>query len=308
MPMVQVFPNGILEDDGYIYAQIAYNIATLGASTFDGINITSGYHLLWGGILSIISLIVTVFTDGKFAHLFLLVLFNIIIYVAVSWRMFDQNLERLGAFIFFLMSSLIMETILLSTLFLVIASRFLNGEGDFGDSWVDLLFIFLIPLTRIDSSVVIGVISLYFLIYNRTIFVRIIAALLLGVAAQFLTMYALFGELVSVSSFLKISDTGVFQGDFQQVLHNIAGSKSQLVRFMAVLVLVGLAAINIRRTAERDVKFRKITLLLAILAFFAPPFVLIGTRSGICCRSIWCCSLLRHARISKVEGPRCKNP
>ena len=279
MPMVQVFPNGILEDDGYFYSQIAYNIATLGMSSFDGINITSGYHLLWGGILSLVSLIVTPFTDSKLAHLFFLILFNIIIYASVSWRMFDANMERLGAFVLFLMSSLMMETILLSALLLIISRRFLDRKAIFGNSRIDLLIIFLIPLIRIDSSVIIGVISLYFLIYNRTIFVRIIAALLLGVVVQLLTMYALFGELASVSSFLKISQVDVFQGDFQQVLTNITGSKATLVRFLAVLVLAALAAMNIRRTVERDAKFRKIALLLAILAFFVPPFVLIGSRS-----------------------------
>lgn len=279
IPMIQVFPNGILEDDGYFYAQIAHNIATLGISSFDGINITNGYHLLWGGILSLLSIIITTVTDSKLGHLFFLVLFNIIIYASVSWRMFDHNIERLGAFVFFLMSSLMMETILLSMLLLIIASRFLDRREEFGDAPVDWLIIFLIPLTRIDSSVIIGVLSLYFLMFDRGKFVRIIAALILGVAAHALTMYLLFGEFVSVSSFLKVTDGGILRGEFQHVVANITGSKAQLARFLAVLVLVALAVMNIRRTTERDMKFRKIALLLAILAFFLPPFLLIATRS-----------------------------
>lgn len=281
LPMVQVFPNGILEDDGYFYAQVAYNIANLGMSSFDGINLTSGYHLLWAGLLSLISMIVSAFTDDKLASLFFLVFFNIVLYASISCLTFERNIERLCAFVFFLMSSLLMETILLAGLLLFIASRFLDRDRDreFGDGRLDLLVVFLIPLARIDSSVVVGVLSLYFLVFDRRRFARIVLALVLGVATHLLVMKLAFGELLSVSSYLKVADTGILHGDFRHVVQNMAASKATLVRFLAVVILAALAAGNIMLTADRATRLRKAAVLLAIMAFFLPPFLLITARS-----------------------------
>ena len=279
LPMVQVFPNGILEDDGYFYAQIAYNIANLGLSSFDGINLTSGYHLLWAGLLSLVSMIVSVFTEDKLSSLFFLVFFNIALFASISRLAFKRNIERLCAFVFFLMSSLLMETILLAGLLLFITSRFLDRDRVFGDSRLDLLAIFLIPLTRIDSSIILGVLSLYFLLFDRRIFARIVPALVLGVAAHFFVMQIAFGELVSVSSLLKVSDAAILHGDFSHVVQNMIASKAQLVRFLAVVFLAVLAATNILLTDDRGTRLRKAAILLAILAFFLPPFLVITMRS-----------------------------
>ena len=68
-PWLRIFPNGIVEDDGYFYAKIAMNIGASGRSTFDGIHSTSGYHLAWGGILGATSAVLRIFTTNPWIHL-----------------------------------------------------------------------------------------------------------------------------------------------------------------------------------------------------------------------------------------------
>ena len=68
-PRIAGFPYGLMEDDSYFYAQIAYNIGTTGRSTLDGIYPTDGYHLLWGGMLAALAWATNLVTDSKDAHL-----------------------------------------------------------------------------------------------------------------------------------------------------------------------------------------------------------------------------------------------
>ena len=49
--LLGVFPNAVFEDDAYFYFQIARNILVHGASSFDGLTLTNGYHPLWMGVL-----------------------------------------------------------------------------------------------------------------------------------------------------------------------------------------------------------------------------------------------------------------
>ncbi|UEM06455.1 hypothetical protein JL101_013790 [Skermanella rosea] len=65
-----VFPNGFVEDDGYFYSRIAYNIGVHHLSSFDGVSVTSGYHLLWGWLLAAISWIAGLVTPSISVHLF----------------------------------------------------------------------------------------------------------------------------------------------------------------------------------------------------------------------------------------------
>ena len=63
-------PSFFVEDDAWFYMQIGYNLGTTGQSTFDGIHATSGYHLAWGGLLSLTAAATSIFSPDK--SLFLL--------------------------------------------------------------------------------------------------------------------------------------------------------------------------------------------------------------------------------------------
>ena len=69
IPVLRAYPNGVIDDDGYLYAQIAYNLGERSQSSFDGIHTTSGYHLFWGLTLGGVSKAVSVLTPVKDVHL-----------------------------------------------------------------------------------------------------------------------------------------------------------------------------------------------------------------------------------------------
>ena len=64
------FPFGFMGDDSYFYSVIAYNIGVNQFSSFDGINFTNVYHLLWEMLLSVISFCFCLITN-VFAFFFL---------------------------------------------------------------------------------------------------------------------------------------------------------------------------------------------------------------------------------------------
>src|SRR6186997_3194204 len=61
------FPNLFFEDDAYFYLQIAWNLGRGAGSTFDGINVTNGYHLLWAALLVPFAAVIHALGLGKLA-------------------------------------------------------------------------------------------------------------------------------------------------------------------------------------------------------------------------------------------------
>lgn len=189
-------PYGLMEDDGYFYAQIAYNIGVNGISSFDGINITDGYHLLWCWMLSGITFFVSFFTLNKNIHLFFYILFQLLIISFVTLKASKQNVATaFTLFSFFLFGNLLMDTVILAVFLLYLS---FNEESRFR-----YLFFFFIPLTRIDATVILFPILAYSLLKERKEFVKIFAALSFGVLLHFISIYHLSGEFFTVSSVLK---------------------------------------------------------------------------------------------------------
>ena len=62
LPYLAGLRAGLLEDDSYFYAQIAFNWPRYGTFTFDGLDPTSGFHLLWGTLLSALSALLLLFS------------------------------------------------------------------------------------------------------------------------------------------------------------------------------------------------------------------------------------------------------
>jgi hypothetical protein len=207
--LINAFPYGLTYDDGFFYAQIAYNLGEHGRSTFDGFNTTSGYHLLWGGLLGLVSGLIGPFTASKTAHLYAFEACFALLAVFAAWRYQARPLERFCAIAFVILGTLLMETLLLSCLLLAFARAETASEtgGRRSSAWMA----FLVPLTRIDATLILAVYAaLVFLHGERQRALRVVSAAALGALAQVGLMLAIFGEPFSVSAAIKASNTAPF--------------------------------------------------------------------------------------------------
>lgn len=219
--LIHAFPYGLMYDDGYFYAQIAHNLARLGVSTFDGVNVTSGYHLPWGALLALVSKLASLLTSDKAAHLyaFQVVFAALALYVARTY--YAGLIERSCAVVLVVMGSLLMETLLLSCLLLAFArletspDRAGRGEGP------RVALAFLVPLVRVDAALILAI---HALLSARDgglrAGLRILGAVAVGVLAQMAMMLSIFGEPFSVSASIKVSTAAPFS---QRVWDSLVG-------------------------------------------------------------------------------------
>ena len=149
--LINAFPYGLMYDDGYFYAQIAYNLASLGSSSFDGVNVTSGYHLPWAGALTLVSRVVGLFTPSKTAHLYAFLVLFAALALHVARTYFSRILEQLCAFVLVVMGTLLMDTLLLSFLLLLFARLEIGADGLERASRAPAVIAFLVPLVRIEQ-------------------------------------------------------------------------------------------------------------------------------------------------------------
>ena len=225
---------GILEDDAYFYTQIAYNWGVHNICSFDGINVTSGFHLLWGILLAIVAKIVFIFTANKDTHLLFMLSLYFFIAFYISWEFGKNWIEKIILFFGLLFCTVMTETGLLALLYLIyFRELFIKKEFN----RVALMSIMLIPIARIDSTVIVVLSSLYFLFTKQfKIYITVTLMLLLGIAAHFSIMYFLFHHFLSVSSLYKVGS--------MNVLHIFASNISEgkvLQRFAVFFVMFCLA-------------------------------------------------------------------
>jgi hypothetical protein len=194
-------PGPFVEDDSYFYAQIAYNIGVNHRSTFDGIHITDGYHLLWGWLLGETSFLFAFFTSNKDIHLtaflslYLALILSTSILFGRSWAE-RALLIAVGIWSAFLMESALLTLLLLYQLRVLVSDR----KRHLGDD----ALLMLIPLTRIDASVIVMVWLLVPLLHKRwPKVIRMMLALVAGICLQLLLMRLLFGHFTTVSSQIK---------------------------------------------------------------------------------------------------------
>ncbi|UEM23400.1 hypothetical protein JL100_011915 [Skermanella mucosa] len=273
-----VFPNGFVEDDGYFYSRIAYNIGVNHLSSFDGVSTTSGYHLLWGWLLAGISWIIGFVTPAVPVHLFahLAAFYSLIL--RASWEATRRPVAAVAVAALLLTSSGLMETGLLALLLAILFRSFL-ARDDERPAVPMILAAGLVPLVRIDSAIIVAILVLYLLIRRRRAGVVLAAALAAGCFAQIALMKAVFGEFYSVSSFLKVSADVHGSGLVAHLRDNIFASSGQLARFgcMALLLVCCLATIVGAETREQ--MLRRATVVASVLAFFTPLLVLVNVRS-----------------------------
>lgn len=257
---ITVFPAMTLarffHDDSFYYIKTAYNISRGLGPTFDGINLTNGYHPLNMGLLACISFIVPLVGNNGIYMVFMLnmilLTFGLIIIDMFLKQLGFKRLARLitivaltGAFGF---NDFGLEARLLfplAWLFIYLIFRFISTEE------TKLAFLLgilgaLICLTRLDAVIFVALMSLYPSIYiflsrnlNKIMFHFKQSLLIFVPSLIALIMYCLlnlifFSRPTSVSSWLKMGWPGTFEtGWFQGA---VIGIKARF--FLCVLISV----------------------------------------------------------------------
>lgn len=221
--LMHAFPYGLLYDDGYFYAQIGYNLGTLGRSSFDGVGTTSGYHLLWGGILGAVSAFVNLFTAEKIVHLYVFQVVFAGLATLLASVFSRRPIDRFVLFMLVVLGSLLMESLLLSCLLLLFAELAILRPSQERPRVPAsaLLVVALIPLVRFDALLII---ALYcaLLLCSRSVreALTIGAAGLAGTAIQVGLMVAIFGQPFSVSAMIKAGGAAL---STEVILANVLG-------------------------------------------------------------------------------------
>lgn len=232
---------GYLQDDAYFYAQTAYNIAATGISTFDGLNVTDGYHILWCRMLALVSKVLMWFTPAKPVHLFAYLVLSafILFYTAIR---FGKNLgERLLFFGLGYLGSLMMETQLLALFFLLFCEAARPGR----ERSIPWFWAFFIPLTRIDAAIMPMMVAAALLRTSWRRSLLIVMALLAGAATHFMLQWSIDGYWFSVSSTIKAQAHSV------RLLDNLwfygrATMPRSFILMMLAAVSAGMVGANIR--------------------------------------------------------------
>lgn len=206
MPWLGSPVGGFMEDDSWFYAQIAFNWPRVGYPSFDGLDETSGFHLLWGGLLAMISWGLSIWTESK------LVLASAIaaLYLVIVWatvRLIGKGRSKgLILFIattFLLLGAFYMETALLSLMLLVLhhSLNATSREQQSSPPFVVMFVSALCVLCRIDAVLILLVWASCLL--NRRLSGYVLIGTALGIAIHFGGMFQIFGHWYSVSSQLK---------------------------------------------------------------------------------------------------------
>jgi hypothetical protein len=260
------YPYGWADDDAYFYSQIAYNIAVKGVSSFDGVHVTDGYHLLWMGILAAVSKAVSFFTVDKNVHIYFMMIPSLFLVLFIPWRFGRSTVEKLILLGLSIMGKLLMETHLLVLLFLVWFETESNpGPRGGWRRMTPLIPVLLIPLARIDASVMVFVFSIVFLIEGDfRKWAAVIAALGIGAAVHFLIIHSVSGHWLTVSSVIKASESSL-KPDL--LMENLVGSgPGYTLRALVLLLLAASSGLLLIRGGWRDRK-RTAFAFLAVSAF-----------------------------------------
>lgn len=199
---------GFAEDDSWFYAQIAYQWPRVGFPSFDGVHPTSGFHLLWGGLLGIMSWLLSWVTADK--HSYAVAFFSLyVILLAVVAEQSSRGarwraLSMCCVFFILCTGAFLMETALLTLFLLILGRQLLAFTETKARSYAGLHIAALgmaITLCRIDAFLIVFV---WAAVGRRAVWSRpLTLGALLGVAVQFIGMQLLFDEWFSVSSLLK---------------------------------------------------------------------------------------------------------
>ena len=201
-----LFPMGFMGDDSYFYTQLAYNIGVYKISSWDGVNLTNSYHLLWQGIISLVSLFLSFFTNVKEHHLMgHLFIYFFILFIFLKY--YSRNyLDSLVLTSIIISGYFLLDNITVIVLLFIIYQEIEKYIKNKKFSFLLIFIFFLIPLARIDAIALVGFIPFFFLLKTKDKFYfYLLLSLLLGLLVNLSIYYLIAGEFYSVSSYVKMN-------------------------------------------------------------------------------------------------------
>ena len=243
LPVASRLPNPLIADDGYFYAQIAYNLATRGRSTFDGVHTTSGYHLPWAFVLAAVSRALAIVTLEKSAHLLAYLAVAISLALATARHFFVSRSFQLCAFVL-LVSNVSLTEMAIAIPVMLGLLRAATRDEDEGLRGAEPWLALLLPLIRIDLSCVPLVIAILLHPRDAPRARRLAVATLVGAAVQLATMQLMFGELLSVAATLKM---GISLRDIPATLAMNTTTSASQTSLLVALLAIGVLAMVVRR-------------------------------------------------------------
>lgn len=245
-PSLKLWPNSLSEDDGYFYLEIAYNIGTIGMSSFDLLNETSGYHLAWMGFLSLIANLLAIFSDNKEFYLFGVFFLSVSLISSISHHFFKSWLQKACAFSILISTFSFTEVLFLSALCLFVIKRILINKI-YLDKPLFISFI-LIPLIRIDAGLFCFAVAACFVLFHSVHDgIKLFFASCIGALFHFGLMYLFFENLWSVSSIAK-SHSVAFNNILANVIYNLTASKEIFINAFFLISLNLLILVSIKRS------------------------------------------------------------
>lgn len=277
-------------DDTYFYLKVACNFASGYGSSFDGIDLTNGYHPLWFLILSmyffLINLFVKINPELLLRFTFFLVTLLNLLSISLSIKIFDKlNIlesiySRIGFFLltipfsfFYLVGT---EQNLLIFIYLMYIYLTFNTSSSLHSN-----FKFIIPsllfLARIDLGLVLAISTIifdYFRNDDKKVFISSIILITTIFLYAFLN-FIFFGTLSSVSSLYK------FNLNVSQNLKFIPAPLTNPIDFMILILIIFCGIfyqVNKKKIAFENLRIFEMTYLISILFLF---FHLLFDRYGI---------------------------
>jgi hypothetical protein len=269
LPVARSIPSFVASDDGYFYAQIAYQLGTTGRSTFDGLHTTSGYHLPWGLLLGALSRVVAVVTLDRGAHLFAYLAASSALISWTTQRFFVTPVARAAAFVFLWTGLSLTEMTIAVPLLLLLMERV--TRDDFGHRRADWVLAAALPIVRVDLTIVVLAVALLTARRRTSAAIALGGATIAGALLQLATMKLCFGHFVSVAALLKSDGVGSWERWVDDARLNSIGSPGQLSTVDTTVALAALALAP-RRDGSRTPPGANAR-VIAPLAFLAVHFV-----------------------------------
>lgn len=275
-PTVRSYPNAIILDDGYFAIQIAYNIGVHFFSSFDGIHVTNGYHLLWNWLLGVLALLLSPFTTAKGWFAFASLAAVATLALAISCAYFRRWWQRLFVVVVVFWTASMTEAVLLPLVLLYLFDRLLRHEREFLTSSLDLVMVGLVPMIRIDATLILAALGACLLVTDRRKGGLMLAALAAGLCLQLLTMKLLFGAFFSTSSMVLGARIGDLVRGTLWNPEKVWSSHLQTVCTLSSFALAagGLAA---ARTIADERRRRSVVAIIACCSLFLFSHLLIGS-------------------------------
>ncbi|MEM8792286.1 MAG: hypothetical protein AAGE80_11765 [Pseudomonadota bacterium] len=262
---LNLHPAGMHSEHSYSTFHIARNLIESGRSTFDGIDVTNGYHLLWMAVLSGLTFPLAQTIPVETALMGVAVLPLLFFAWMVPPIVFVQILAAVY------LTGFGAEGVFAALLFIA-----LTWAVDTRQRLVVIALTAAIVLTRVDFLICFAILAIWARLRDRPLFVPFLIGSGLGLVLYFAANWLIAGEFVSVALLQKgvLQQAGSVSGFQERIIANIASLDNQ-IRFAAWIgAIIALGLAYVRPGVDRRRMLFNPVLHLALFAFIVVHVVL----------------------------------